>query len=169
MGRPESLGASHASATIRQICSSPMTGWRPGRGRSVKRAATDRSARVKSCCSRQRWRHSRTVSISTETTRAIWLLECPSAASSTIRARRATCWGVPCRRVSSSRSRRSSSVNAMSGGFGPRTAPLGFSQTPENPTILPSYLRLAVLEPQWGSGLSCTPKASWPVKMCRTG
>lgn len=55
IGRPESSGASHVSATIRHTCSAVKVGCLPGRGWSHRRYATDRSSRAREAfqCERQ--------------------------------------------------------------------------------------------------------------------
>ena len=91
-----SLGCSHASATIWQICSAVISEGRPGRGPSLSRSPTSRSARSMACNAIQRVRQVRTVSTLTCSWRAICVLFLPPAAARMIRPRRACCWGALC-------------------------------------------------------------------------
>src|SRR5512144_3019572 len=59
-----------------------------------KRSATLSSSPATAWRATQRVRHRRTVSTSTPSWRAIWLLLAPAVAASTIRARNASCCGV---------------------------------------------------------------------------
>jgi hypothetical protein len=92
----------------------------PERGTSLSRSPTFRSARSMACNAIQRMRQVRTVSTLTCWLRAICVLFLPSAAAKIIRPRRACCWGVLCRRTSTSNSSCSFSLKVSSCGFGPR-------------------------------------------------
>src|SRR5512147_1944915 len=118
MGRPARSGASQASARIQQTGSSVSRAGVPGRGTSVKRSATLSSSPATAWRANQRGRHRRTVSTSTPSWRAIWLLLAPAAAASTIRVRHASCCGVLWHRTHWSTSWRSAAVNSMTGGLG---------------------------------------------------
>src|SRR4029453_180725 len=120
MGRAEVLGDSHANAIIWHSCSAVIRRGAPDRGASVKRSVIGKSSRVAGCTTRQRSRQRRTRARGTANWRAIWQLFAPSAAANTIRARRASCWGVPWRRTRDSSPWRSVSKSAMAGGLGPR-------------------------------------------------
>ena len=62
MGRPDSLGASQAMATMAQICSAVMRGRLPERGASRRRSSRLNSDKGIGWKSIQRSRQSRTVS-----------------------------------------------------------------------------------------------------------
>ena len=91
----------------------------PGRGASVKRSAMGKSSRVAGCNTRHRSRQRRT-NPGSPNWRAIWQLFAPAAAANTIRARRASCCGVPWRRTRDSSPWRSVSESVMARGLGPR-------------------------------------------------
>ena len=122
IGRPESFGSSQAIASIWQRCSAVIFAGAPGRGISSSRSSTFRSSKAMGCRVNQRLRHQRAVSTWIPSSRAICLLFLPSAATSTIRPRKAICWRVLWRRTSFSRASRSSSVSLTSGGFRPGIA-----------------------------------------------
>jgi hypothetical protein len=134
MGR--SRGCSQAIATIWQICSAVISEGRPGRGMSVSRSLTESSSRDTACKPIQRIRQLRTVSTLTPSSLAISAFLFPSAAPRIMRPRLASCWGVVCRRTSSSRSFRSSLLHSNSAGFGP------FCISSLLPFFLPFYHRL---------------------------
>src|SRR5215208_1675171 len=135
IGRPDALGASQASATIRATCSGVIRAGVPERGASASRAATLRSASAAPPKLSQRRRQRRAVSGSSVNCRAISLLFRPSAASSTIRARSASCCPVLWRRTKPSNSPRSSAVRSTDGGLGPGIA----SSTPSRGTRFSHY------------------------------
>ncbi len=62
IGRPDSLGASQAMATMAQICSGVMRGFLPDRGASRRRSSKLNSEKGIGWKSIQRSRQSRTVS-----------------------------------------------------------------------------------------------------------
>jgi len=119
IGRSESAGTSQASAMIWQICSGVIRAGRPDLGASAKRSATRRQLAGLPALADQRARHWRAVSLSIWRWRAIASVLDPSAASSTMRARSASCWPVVRARTRRSSSLRSACVNTISGGFGP--------------------------------------------------
>src|SRR5262249_52931420 len=69
-----------------------------------------------------------------------WLVVSPSAASSTTRARTASCCPVVCARTSRSSAARSSPLSTISGGFGPGMARATFSTKMAHPTRPPPHL-----------------------------
>src|SRR6266567_7501974 len=115
-----SFGCSQAMATIRQVCSAVIWACRPGRGTSPRRSSTGKSSKEAACKPIQRMRHRRTVSTQMPNSRAICELFRPWAAAKMIRPRRASGWGVPCRRTSASISLRSLSLKVSRSGLGPR-------------------------------------------------
>src|SRR5512142_341866 len=76
MGR--SLGCSHAMAINWQCCSALIWLLLPGRGASLSRSCTERSASATLCKVSQRLRQARTVSTLTSSLQAIWLLFLPA-------------------------------------------------------------------------------------------
>src|SRR6266566_8176629 len=115
-----SFGCSQAMATIWQVCSAVIWACRPGRGTSQRRSFTGKSSKEAACKPIQRMRHMRTVSTQMPNSRAICELFLSSAAARMMRPRRASCWGVPCRRTSASTSVRSVSLKVSRSGLGPR-------------------------------------------------
>ena len=98
------ISSTRASVTLRGA---------PGRGSSSRPSNRRR---------RKRLRYFSAVARPTPKVFAIAVLPSPSAAASTMRARRATAFAVFCRRASSTSLARSSSVSSMGLGFGPRTS-----------------------------------------------
>jgi hypothetical protein len=90
IGRPQAEGGSQARATIAQTCSAVKVAGAPERGASARRSAMP----FPSLPASQRRRQRRTVLASTPTLRAVSRTPLPSAASRTIQARKASCWGV---------------------------------------------------------------------------
>lgn len=123
IGRPDSPGASHASAIIRQTCSGLIRAGVPVRGPWASRAVRLNSATGTARPAHHCLRHFRTVSRWTPMVRATSLLLSPSAASNTIRARSASCCPVVGRRANRSNAARSAAVMSTGGSFGPGIAP----------------------------------------------
>src|SRR5438270_1333588 len=143
MGR--SLGCSQAIAITWQICSALIWLLLPGRGTSLSRSCTDRSASAMLWKASQRLRQARTVSTLTSSSRAIWLLFLPASASKMMRALSATCWAVVWPRTNRFNSLRSSSLKLNASGFGPRMT--GSPPFPGfRPSILQTYFSLNVLD-----------------------
>jgi hypothetical protein len=94
-GMPLASGASHANATIAQICSDVKLAGAPGRGPSAKRSATVASARDDN----QRPRQCLTVFGHTPIRRAVSRTPAPRLVSKIIRARSASFRGVKCART----------------------------------------------------------------------
>lgn len=104
-GRPESVGSSHATATIWTICSAVKVAGVPGRGGSVK-AATIMVQSVlslpssASSCARlgakasHRWRHARTVPRLRGIWRLTWHSLAPVSSANRLLARRTRRWGL---------------------------------------------------------------------------
>src|SRR5207245_6392839 len=92
MGR--ALGCSQAIAINWQVCSALIWLFLPGRGTSLSRSCTARSASATGCQASQRVRQARTVSTLTPSSRAIWLWFLPALASKMMRPLRASCWLV---------------------------------------------------------------------------
>src|SRR6266699_3866977 len=138
-----SLGCSQASATIWQVCSAVIWEGFPGRCISSDPAPTERSSSGTPCKPVQRVRQLRTVSTLTSRSLAIWLVFLPEAAARIIRPRRASCWGVLCRRTSASSSFCSFSFNVKTCGFGPRILFLLLRSA--DPILLQKYFRRSVL------------------------
>jgi hypothetical protein len=137
------------------------------RGAAVQRSCKGKSSRLTAWKPSHRWRQRRTGATSMPRRRAIWAVVRPSAAASMMRARKATCWAVVCRRTRVSRPCRSSAVRVTVGGVGPRT--LASSQRnrwqmTRFPTVIipPRYVGQAVLvlsyqTPHPGSTLPVLP------------
>ena len=119
IGRSDAAGCSQATAMIWQTCSGVIRAGAPGLGASASRAATRSSASGTGWNWHQRARHWRAVPTSTPSVRATALVLSPAAASSTIRARSASCCPVVCARASRSSAARSSPLSTISGAFGP--------------------------------------------------
>jgi len=103
---------------IWQICSGVNFGGAPAFGKSANRLATLNSSSGTSANCSQRLRQCPGVSSSTPNSRAICKLFHPSPASSTMRARNASCWAVLYARTKRSSSARSLSLSTTLGGFG---------------------------------------------------
>jgi len=136
IGRADSAGCSQAKAMLSQTCSDVIRAGAPGLGASASRAATLSSASGTTSNWRQRARHWRAVPTSTSRIRATALVLSPSAASSTIRARTASCCPVVCARTSRSSAARSSPLSTISGGFGPGMTIPTYPRMMDHPTRL---------------------------------
>src|ERR687886_414533 len=144
IGRPASLGASQARATIWQRCCAVIWMGRPARGTSLRRSSKERSASGMGAKASQRMRQRRTVSKSRVRGRALWGLLAPSAAAWMMRARRESCCGSEWRRSRASSCWRTSAESSTAGGFGPRIATTHNSR--ERPIDVPNST--AILEPK---------------------
>lgn len=109
MGRPDSAGSSHPTATMWQICSALKVAGVPGRGWSLKTATMCSSSTLSSAISstacngsvaaNQRVRHVRTVGTDSCKSAAIWALRAHVAACRMILARTTRCCGLFARRM----------------------------------------------------------------------
>ena len=156
IGTPTSSGRSHANATMAQICSGVMVAGAPDRGASCNRSATAPPAP----CASQRARHRLTPLRHTPNRCAVSQTPTPSAASTIIRARSASCWGVERLRINRSSSLRSSALRLTAAHWRDMTFSFGHRITQSessNPTRQKPASRnfsqgvLAVERPNWVS------------------
>ena len=109
IGTPTSSGRSHANATMAQICCAVMVAGAPERGASCNRSVAVSPEPPAS----QRARHKLTPLRHTPSRCAVSQTPTPSAASTIIRARSASCWGAEWLRIKRSSSLRSSALRQI--------------------------------------------------------
>ena len=106
------------------IFSGPKVGLRPRPG------ATSHKLSIPSCAKRPR--HKMTVFLLISSSRATALSDRPAAAASTIRLRKTTCWGVPCKVSQRPISSWSLVLNSITGSWDgmPQSVTLGAKNCP---------------------------------------
>lgn len=133
-GKPVSLGASQARATMAQVFSAVIRAGAPERGASLNRSSTVAGAPE---LDSQRPRHSLTVLRQTPSRAATSHILRPSDASTIMRARFAICCAVECARIRSSKPSRSPEVKTGAGAARPISALLRESDGQRNHGKIP--------------------------------